>query len=92
VRLSSNDVSELILSLGAAMIAGSVLLAVLTAALRFGIKPLLADWSRGRAPPGEVGLAQRVAELEEEVRRTRVVANLQQPTEDIRSIGRPRSY
>jgi hypothetical protein len=92
VRLSSNDVSELILSLGAAMIAGSVLLAVLTAALRFGIKPLLADWSRGRAPPGEVGLAQRVAELEEEVRRTRVVAKLQQPTEDIRSIGRPRSY
>ncbi|MGO9063928.1 MAG: hypothetical protein ACLQIH_04190 [Myxococcaceae bacterium] len=65
MRFSANDISELILSLGAAMVAGSIFIGVLTAALRLGVKPLLSDWSRGRAQQlGDAGLERRVGELE----------------------------
>jgi hypothetical protein len=91
VRFSTSDITELILSLGAAMIAASVLLAVLTGALRLGVKPLLVDWSRGRAQLGDPALERRVAELEEEMRQVKLVANLRLPSDDSRSGGRPRT-
>lgn len=91
MRFSVNEISELILTLGAAMIAGSVFIGVLTAALRLGVKPLLADWSRGRAQLGDAALERRVAELEEEMRQVKMVANLQLPAEDLRSGGRTRT-
>jgi hypothetical protein len=81
VRFSASDITELIMSLGAAMIAGSVLLAVLTAALRFGVKPLLTDWSKGRTQMGDAALERRVAELEEEMRQVKMTASRQLPVE-----------
>jgi hypothetical protein len=91
VKFSVTEISELILTLGAAMIAGSVFLAVLTAALRLGVKPLLADWSRGRVQLGDGALERRVAELEEEMRQVKVVASLRLPAEELRPGGRPRT-
>ncbi len=91
MRFSVNDIKDLILTLGAAMIAGSVLIAVLTAALRLGVKPLLADWSKGRGQLGDGALERRVAELEEEMRQVKRVVHLQLPAEELRSVGRPRT-
>ncbi len=91
MRFSPNDISELILSLGAAMVAGSIFIGVLTAALRFGVRPLLTDWSRSRAQLEDTGLDRRVAELEEEMRQVKLVTGLQLPTEDLRSLIRPRT-
>jgi hypothetical protein len=89
VRISANEISDLIMTLGAVMIAGSVLIAVLTAALRFGIRPLLADWAKLRAQPGTFTLERRMAELEEEVRQLKVGPNLQLPADPLRTGGRP---
>jgi hypothetical protein len=88
VRLSTNDISELIMSLGAAMIAGSVFIAVLAAALRLGLRPLLADWARLRLQAGPSALERRMMELEEEVRQLRVGANLQLSVDPLRSGAR----
>ena len=73
------------------MVAGSIFIGVLTAALRLGVKPLLADWSRGRAQLVDTGLERRVAELEEQMRQVKLVANLQLPAEDLRPVSRPRT-
>jgi hypothetical protein len=89
VRFSTNDISELIMSLGAGLIAVSVLIAVLTAALRFGVRPLLADWAKLRAQPGTPVLERRMVELEEEVRQLKVGPNLQLSADPLRSSGRP---
>ncbi len=91
MRFSPNDISERILSLGAAMVAGSIFIGVLTAALRFGVKPLLVDWSRSRGRPEDAGLERRVAELEEEMREVKLVTGLRLPTEEFRSFIRPRT-
>jgi len=62
---------------------------VLTAALRLGVKPLLTDWSRGRSQLGDAALERRVAELEEEMRQVKMLANLRLRRKLSRPAGRP---
>jgi hypothetical protein len=89
VRFSTNEISELIMSLGAGLIAVSILIAALTAALRLGVRPLLADWAKLRVQPGTSVLERRMVELEEEVRQLKVGPNPQLPADPLRSGGRP---
>ena len=90
MRLSTSDVSDLFMSAGAFMVAASVLLAVLTAALRLGLRPLLEDWVRIRTQVGSTALERRVAGMEEELRQLQLHASLQLPA-DLRSGLRPRT-
>jgi len=85
VRLTGNELSELV---AAVLIGGSVLVAVLTAALRFGVRPLLEDWAKLRAQTGP--LERRLAELEEEVRRLKAGSEPRLPAETLRRSDAPR--
>jgi hypothetical protein len=87
VHLTTSGISELIVSI---FLSSSVLIGMLTAAFRFGLRPLIADWAKLRAAPGTEVLQRRMAELEEEVRQLRMAANLQLPAESVRS-GYPRT-
>jgi hypothetical protein len=89
VTFSTDDISQLIMSLGAAMVAGSILLAVLTAALRLGVRPLLADWAKLKGQDVTSQLALRMVELEAEVRQLRMGGgSFQLPSDPLRPISR----
>lgn len=91
MRLSASDISDLIMSFGATLIAGSILIGVLTAALRLGVRPLLADWAKLRVQPGTHALERRVMELEEELHQLRTGTNLHFPADPLRSAVRSRT-
>jgi hypothetical protein len=88
LRLTSNDLAELIVAI---LLGGSVLLAVLTAALRLGVRPLLADWAKLRVQLDTTALERRMVEMEEEIRQLKVGSSLQLPADPLRSPGRPRT-
>jgi hypothetical protein len=85
MRFTGNEISELIV---AVLLGGSVLVAVLTAALRFGVRPLLEDWAKLRAQSGP--LERRLAEVEDEVRRLKAASEPRLPAETIRRSDAPR--
>jgi len=85
VRLTGSEIGELI---AAALLGGSVLLAVLTAALRFGVRPLLEDWAKLRAQTGP--LERRLAEVEDEVRRLKAAGEPRLSAEGLRRSEPPR--
>jgi len=87
VHLTMDGIAEVIT---AVFLSSSFLIGVLTLAIRFGVRPLLADWAKLRVASGNDALTRRMTELEEEVRLLRMGANLQLPTESLQS-GRQRT-
>jgi hypothetical protein len=87
VHLTMDGIAEVIT---AVFLSSSFLLGVLTLAIRFAVRPLLADWAKLRLASGNETLERRMRELEEEVRLLRMGANLQLPTESLQS-GRQRT-
>ena len=87
MRLTPSDISEFVAS---SLLAGACFIGVFTLALRFGLRPLLADWSKMRGQGGNALLEHRMSEMEEEIRQLKIGANLQLPA-DLRSDGRPRT-
>ena len=86
MHLTANGIAELVASV---FVSSSILIGVLAAALRFAVRPLLADWAELRSTPNDA-LVRRLTELEEEVRLLRMGANLQLPTESLQP-GRQRT-
>ena len=78
MRVSANEVFEFVVSM---VLAGSILLATLTAALRFGVRPLLEEWAKRRFPPASADVERRLASLEDDVRQLRTASNFQLPAE-----------
>ena len=79
MRVSANELFEFIVSM---VLASSVFLGVLAVALRFSVRPLLAEWAKLRGQSGNAALEGRVAELEQEVRELKLGPNqLQLPVE-----------
>lgn len=64
-----------------AVLASSIFLGALTATLRIGVRPLLEDWARLRAPPGGSPLERRLAEMEEDIRRLKARSDARLPSE-----------
>ena len=68
-----------------------MLLVVLTAAVRFGLRPLLRDWAKLRTQGGSASLEGRLLEMEEDIRQLKAASNLQLPADSLRSPGHPRT-
>jgi hypothetical protein len=88
LHLTSDGLAEIIAS---AFVSSALLLAVLAAALRFSVRPLLEDWFKLRSQGASLALERRLAEMEESIRRLEAGARLQLPAEPARSAGQPRT-
>jgi hypothetical protein len=88
LRLTSTELAQIII---ATLLGGSVFLGMLTAALRFGVRPLLEDWAKIRSQLGTQALERRMLEVEEEIRLLRANAGLQLPADSFRLPDRPRT-
>ena len=86
--ITPTEVCELIMAVG---VSSSVFLAVMVLALRFAVRPLIADWAKLRGPFANAALEQRLADMEEEIRQLRAASNLQLPAESLRAPGHPRT-
>lgn len=82
MKFTVTDISELVVAL--ALLSG-VMLTLVTIAIRFGVRPLLADWAKLRTQGGGPSLERRVLELEEEMRQLKNGTNLQLSAESVRS-------
>ena len=87
MNFTATGISQLIAATGTVTF---LLIAVLTAALRFAVRPLLADWTKLRNQGG-TSLEQRVAELEAEVRQLKGTVTIQLPAESLRTPDRSRT-
>jgi hypothetical protein len=76
------DIEQLVT---AVVVSTSLLLGVLGAALRWGVRPLIADWVNLRNQPGRAALEQRVAQMEEEIRQLKASVGLQLPADLLRA-------
>jgi len=88
VNVTLTEIAELVMAIG---LSSSILLSVMLIGLRFAIRPLIADWDRLRGPAGNGLLEQRMAEMEEEVRRLRAGVAGQLPAGSPRSPEHPRT-
>ncbi len=61
--------------------ASAFFLAVLAAAVRMTVRPMLADWAKLRSQGANAALEPRVAELEEELRQLKGSTQLQVPVD-----------
>ncbi len=85
MNLTETGVPEVLLATGCVFIAVSALVGMLTVAIRFGLRPLLADWAKIRNQPDVNTLARQTAEMAEEIRQLKALAALQLPAESLRT-------
>ena len=85
MNLTESGIAEVMVATGCVLIACSVLVGVLTAAIRFGLRPLLADWVQMRNQPDVNTLARQIAEMAGDIRQLKAVAALQLPAESLRT-------
>jgi hypothetical protein len=88
VHFTADGLAEVFVSL---LVGGSLMLAVIAAALRFAVRPLLEDWFRLRGQGGGVGLERRLQGMEDDIRALKAGGGLQLPAESVRSTGQPRT-
>lgn len=86
MELSTDHIAELIVT---CVLSVSLLVAVFTAALRFGVRPLLEDWVRFRSQLGGGLLERRLTAIEDDLRQLKATSSLQLPAE-LRPTDRPR--
>jgi hypothetical protein len=88
VDITPTEVCELIMAVG---VSSSIFLFVMVLALRFAVRPLIADWAKLRVPAGNAGLERRLDDMEEEIRQLKAASSLQLPAEPLRAPGHPRT-
>jgi hypothetical protein len=88
VSFTTPGVSELV---AAILVGSSMLLVVLTAAVRFGLRPLLRDWAKLRTQGGSASLERQLLEMEEDIRQHKSATHLQLRADWLRSFGHQRT-